>query len=197
MKRIVFALLAIGLLFGLQEGMNAQGKAKDKTETASSKEKKAQKKVANAEKTKEAKAVRKAKTSSSDKAEKAEAKAEKKAAKVTASKASREANTSASRTSEKPVTKAEGKVEKNASKNKARAEKATNEVTSGESAPPARIVEHKPAPRTPKTMVTSSQSQNSNDKVIGKDDKGRTLYEGPRGGHYYINAEGNKEYVKK
>jgi colicin import membrane protein len=33
------------------------------------------------------------------------------------------------------------------------------------------------------------------DKVIGKDAKGRTLYQGPQGGEYYINASGNKEYV--
>jgi colicin import membrane protein len=36
-----------------------------------------------------------------------------------------------------------------------------------------------------------------NDKVFGKDAKGRTIYEGPRGGHYYINSKGNKEYIKK
>ena len=35
------------------------------------------------------------------------------------------------------------------------------------------------------------------DKIIGKDDKGRTIYEGPRGGRYYINSNGNKTYTKK
>ena len=35
------------------------------------------------------------------------------------------------------------------------------------------------------------------DKNIGKDDKGRTIYEGPRGGRYYINSNGNKSYIKK
>ena len=34
------------------------------------------------------------------------------------------------------------------------------------------------------------------DKTIGKDDKGRTIYEGPRGGQYYINSNGNKTYLK-
>ena len=34
------------------------------------------------------------------------------------------------------------------------------------------------------------------DKQIGKDDKGRTIYEGPRGGQYYINSNGNKTYLK-
>ncbi len=36
----------------------------------------------------------------------------------------------------------------------------------------------------------------SPDKIVGKDDKGRTIYEGPRGGRYYINSNGNKEYIK-
>ena len=39
--------------------------------------------------------------------------------------------------------------------------------------------------------------EKSADKVFGKDDKGRTIYEGPRGGHYYINSNGNKEYISK
>src|ERR1017187_8784674 len=34
------------------------------------------------------------------------------------------------------------------------------------------------------------------DKAIGTDAKGRTIYQGPRGGKYYINKNGNKEYVK-
>lgn len=46
----------------------------------------------------------------------------------------------------------------------------------------------KPAPST---------AAAGNDKVIGKDDKGRTIYEGKRGGHYYINSNGNKTYIKK
>ena len=35
------------------------------------------------------------------------------------------------------------------------------------------------------------------DRVLGKDDKGRTIYEGFKGGQYYINANGNKSYIKK
>ncbi|HAK75505.1 MAG TPA: hypothetical protein DCM71_01005 [Runella sp.] len=34
------------------------------------------------------------------------------------------------------------------------------------------------------------------DKTMGKDDKGRTIYQGPRGGQYYINSNGNKTYLK-
>lgn len=35
------------------------------------------------------------------------------------------------------------------------------------------------------------------DKISGKDAKGRTIYEGPKGGRYIINSNGNKEYIKK
>ena len=34
------------------------------------------------------------------------------------------------------------------------------------------------------------------DKQIGKDEKGRTIFQGPRGGQYYINSNGNKTYLK-
>ena len=45
--------------------------------------------------------------------------------------------------------------------------------------------------------ASGGSSTNNSGKVIGQDSKGRTIYEGPRGGHYYINAKGHKEYVKK
>jgi colicin import membrane protein len=38
-------------------------------------------------------------------------------------------------------------------------------------------------------------TNNSEDKIVGKDDKGRTIYEGPRGGRYYLTENGNKVYV--
>jgi hypothetical protein len=47
------------------------------------------------------------------------------------------------------------------------------------------------------TTTTSAAPAANGDKVIGTDDKGRTIYEGKRGGHYYINKNGNKEYVKR
>ncbi len=34
------------------------------------------------------------------------------------------------------------------------------------------------------------------DKAVGKDEKGRTIYQGPKGGKYYLTASGNKVYVK-
>lgn len=35
----------------------------------------------------------------------------------------------------------------------------------------------------------------SNDKVIGKNPDGRTLYQGERGGRYYFSDSGNKVYI--
>lgn len=49
------------------------------------------------------------------------------------------------------------------------------------------------------TFITSPANTNTAktpDKVIGTDAKGRTIYQGPRGGKYYITKNGNKEYVK-
>ena len=45
-------------------------------------------------------------------------------------------------------------------------------------------------------QVSKTTSVKTADAVIGTDAKGRTLYQGPRGGKYYINKNGNKEYVK-
>ena len=46
------------------------------------------------------------------------------------------------------------------------------------------------------TQVSKTTSVKTPDAVIGTDAKGRTLYQGPKGGKYYINKNGNKEYVK-
>ena len=53
------------------------------------------------------------------------------------------------------------------------------------------------AATTSRTSTVSTSPAPNGDKVIGTDDKGRTIYEGKRGGHYYINKNGNKEYVKR
>jgi colicin import membrane protein len=62
----------------------------------------------------------------------------------------------------------------------------------------------KPAPAkstkttaTPQAAPAKQRQVAGEDKVFGKDDKGRTIYEGPRGGRYYINANGNKTYIQK
>jgi hypothetical protein len=48
-----------------------------------------------------------------------------------------------------------------------------------------------------RSSSVSTSALSNGDKVIGTDDKGRTIYEGKRGGHYYINKNGNKEYIKR
>jgi len=51
---------------------------------------------------------------------------------------------------------------------------------------------------TPTTTKTVPQPVNkSADKAVGTDAKGRTIYEGPRGGRYVLTASGHKEYIKK
>lgn len=55
----------------------------------------------------------------------------------------------------------------------------------------------RPAAATPARVNNPQPANASGDKVVGTDDKGRTIYEGPRGGHYYINKNGNKTYVKQ
>lgn len=73
-------------------------------------------------------------------------------------------------------------------------------VVTKASAPVSKTTTVTSVPAT-KTVTTTTKSSNtstsSTDKVVGTDAKGRTIYEGPRGGHYYINKNGNKEYVKK
>ena len=65
---------------------------------------------------------------------------------------------------------------------------------------PAPAVKTTPAPATAKTTATKpvvNPPNKSADKAVGTDAKGRTIYEGPRGGRYVLTASGNKEYLKK
>ncbi|NJN34922.1 MAG: hypothetical protein HC817_12385 [Saprospiraceae bacterium] len=53
-------------------------------------------------------------------------------------------------------------------------------------------------PQRPAQASVNTQRQVAKeDKTIGKDDKGRTIYQGPKGGKYYINSSGNKQYLSK
>jgi hypothetical protein len=45
-------------------------------------------------------------------------------------------------------------------------------------------------------VVNRANMAHPADKAISTDAKGRTIYQGPRGGKYYIDKNGNKEYVK-
>ncbi len=48
------------------------------------------------------------------------------------------------------------------------------------------------------TMPDLNNSYYNNYKSSSLDyNTGRTIYEGPRGGHYYINSHGNKTYVRR
>jgi len=52
-------------------------------------------------------------------------------------------------------------------------------------------------PAAPAKPAAVNPPNKSADKVVGTDAKGRTIYEGPRGGRYVLTAKGNKEYIKK
>jgi colicin import membrane protein len=43
----------------------------------------------------------------------------------------------------------------------------------------------------------NSGTVDKDDTPCGKDDKGRQLYRGPKGGCFYINSNGNKTYVER
>ena len=75
-------------------------------------------------------------------------------------------------------------------------------VTPKVTQPPTPIVKNPNMPKTVSPKLIPQQPSLSPvvktaDKVISTDTKGRTIYEGSRGGHYYINKNGKKEYVKK
>jgi Caspase domain len=46
-------------------------------------------------------------------------------------------------------------------------------------------------------MIGLLSGQTTTDKIIGTDYKGRTIYEGLKGGQYYFNTNGNKTYLLK
>lgn len=77
-----------------------------------------------------------------------------------------------------------------------KANKTKGQTTTTTVVQPTPKVNPTPAPvvKTQKTVTTSNTKVA--DKVIETDAKGRTIYQGPKGGKYYINKNGNKEYVK-
>lgn len=87
------------------------------------------------------------------------------------------------------------RAEKKAEKAKASAATTTTPaVTPAVTPAPAPAV--KPAPATTPKTVTQGVNKTA-DKVVGTDAKGRTIYEGKKGGRYTLTAAGNKEYIKK
>ena len=86
-----------------------------------------------------------------------------------------------------------GHLNKNGTPDKRfKANKQVNPSTTAQTPAPTKAT---PAPKI-KPSVAHTSTPKSADKQIGKDAKGRTLYMGPRGGKYYLTANGNKEYVK-
>ena len=144
-------------------------------------------------------------------------KADEKAAKEAQKKADKEKKKAEKDAAKSTGTNKDGSPDMRLKKNKdakANADKAKNVVQPPAPAPAAKPTQPavtppvKPAPMvTPPTVkptippvkpvIPAVATPGTTDKVIGTDDKGRTIYEGKRCGHYYINKNGNKEYVKK
>ncbi len=51
------------------------------------------------------------------------------------------------------------------------------------------------ANRSQQVSISTPRKLSIDDKTIGKDDKGRPVYETPKGGRYYVNANGEKIYL--
>lgn len=81
---------------------------------------------------------------------------------------------------DKKAAKAKAKADRKAAKEVAKVNAKEKDVTT--TAPPK--------------QVTQAVNKSA-DKVIGTDAKGRTIYQGARGGQYTLTANGNKEYIKK
>ena len=99
------------------------------------------------------------------------------------------------------------KADKDAEKAKRKSDKDAAKVSGmkKDGTPDKRMKENKGSTATPPVVAPKSttatppvQAANkSADKSVGTDAKGRTIYEGPRGGRYYMTKSGNKEYIKK
>jgi hypothetical protein len=92
------------------------------------------------------------------------------------------------------------KAAKKAAKAQVKAEKAkaaTTTTPAVKPAAPAPTPAVKPATTTTAPKTVTQGVNKSADKVVGTDAKGRTIYEGPKGGRYTLTAAGNKEYIKK
>jgi colicin import membrane protein len=73
----------------------------------------------------------------------------------------------------------------------------TPATTAAPAAAPTAATKSVKAPKTKAAPAAAlAATAKTADKAIGTDAKGRTIYQGPRGGKYYINKNGNKEYVK-
>jgi PBCV-specific basic adaptor domain len=85
-----------------------------------------------------------------------------------------------------------GKAKKTAEAKAAEVTPAPAPAGGGQVAPPAVVTKDKKGHKahTPGTATPGT------DKLIGKDAKGHDVYQGPKGGQYYI-SNGNKQYLDK
>lgn len=193
MKKIIVLSVLICGLFLATPTIIAQ------TETKPKKEKKAKTpeadKVAkdaekeDKKKTKDAKSEAKVKYDEKEVKKKAkdEAKSEKEAAKT------KTVTPADSKKDPKTKLTAEEKAAKKADRD---AKKADKPVDSKKVADKKPTVKPEPTKAVKKVDKASEKAAAGDDKVFGKDEKSRTIYEGPRGGRYYINSNGNKTYIK-
>ncbi len=77
----------------------------------------------------------------------------------------------------------------------------TQATTTQTQAAPAPTTSPAPAQTQVRTRATTQTSKASStksaDAAVGTDAKGRTIYQGSRGGKYTLTANGNKEYIKQ
>ncbi|MEN9612605.1 MAG: hypothetical protein RLZZ628_3419 [Bacteroidota bacterium] len=89
-----------------------------------------------------------------------------------------------------------GKAKKAAEAKAAEVTPAPAPATGGtQAAPPAVVTKDKKAPKEHKAHTQGTATPGT-DKLIGKDAKGHDVYQGPKGGQYYI-SNGNKQYLDK
>jgi colicin import membrane protein len=118
------------------------------------------------------------KRSAEDKATADKVAADDKASKKTMEAADDAAKTKAD--ADKKAAKAKAKADRKAAKEVAKVNAKEKDVTM-------------PAATKQVTQVVNRSA----DKAVGTDAKGRTIYQGARGGQYTLTANGNKEYIKK
>lgn len=139
--------------------------------------------------------------SSSKANDKAAAAAQKKADKEKM-KADKEAEKTAAKSAKSTGTNKDGTPDMRLKKNKEAVKVAPTNPTPAPAVvnnptPPQKVTPRVNPQPAPPVVNNPNPAVKSADKVVGQDAKGRTIYEGPRGGRYYINKNGNKEYVKK
>ena len=146
-----------------------------------------------------AKTEKKEKADKPEKKEKAEKK-EKVEKKEKAEKKEKTADKAEKKEKKEKVEKTTDKVEKKEKKEKV--EKTADKVEKKEKKAADKDNTIKPAP-APKPQDDGKEADQTTrkkvagaDKQMGKDEKGRTIFEGSRGGQYYINSNGNKTYLK-